>query len=152
MATKQEIIEAAFSELGLAGYASDMQPEETQDAMKKLDRLMAMWAGMGIRIGYSGSGGDVSDQMQTPAWADDAIALALAIRVAPSFGKTPSMETKIAARVALTVVQSKCAQPGQKPIIGYSGAGYGGMYSQLRPPVADIQLGNDSTLDFMGDY
>jgi P22 tail accessory factor len=152
MSTKRQIIDGAFSELGLAGYAVDLQPEERQDAMRKLDTMLAMWAGKGIRLGYSGGAGDLADEMTTPLWADDAIQLGLAIRIAPSFGKVPSAETKTALREAMQVVLSKCVIPSNKPLVGYAGAGRYSTYSQNVAPAADIALGNDGVLDFTGDW
>lgn len=152
MATKLQIIEGAFSELGMSGYSVDMQPEEKQDALRKLDTMLAMWAGKGIRLGYSGADGNQDDAMQTPLWADDAIQLSLAIRLAPSFGKTPSVETKIAAREAMAVVYGRCIQPSNKPIPGYAGAGRGWTYAQNAQPLPEIDLGNSGVLDFEKDW
>lgn len=147
MATKREIINAAFGELGLSGYAVDMQPEEQADALRLLNAMLSMWTAGGLRLGYAGAGTDLSEDMGTPPWADEAIALGLALRLAPSFGKAVSAETRTAAKAALTFIQSKCAQPSTRPMAGYAGGG-----RQITLPVAPIDLGNDASLDFIKDF
>ena len=48
--TKRQIIEAACEEIGLANYAFDMQPEQLQAMMRRLDAMMAEWNAKGIRL------------------------------------------------------------------------------------------------------
>ena len=142
--SKRQIITAAFSELGLASYAFDLQPEDLQDALQKLDAMMATWGGRGIRIGYSGGdgSGEISNPTEVPAWADEAMSLGLALRLAPGYGKTPSLETKIAAQQAFMTVLNKVSQPRVRSLVGYAG-----VRSQLSAQPEGIQTGNDGLLD-----
>jgi hypothetical protein len=50
--SKRQFISAAFEEIGLASYVFDLQPEQLQSAMRRLDAMMADWNGKGIRLGY----------------------------------------------------------------------------------------------------
>ena len=52
MPTKQSLVNRAFSNIGIASYVFDISPEEIQDAVTRLDDMMAEWDGQGIRIGY----------------------------------------------------------------------------------------------------
>lgn len=144
---KRKIIDGAFEEIGLRGYDLDLQPEQMMAALRKLDAMMATWAGSGIRIGYAGGDGegDLDVETDCPVWADDAMVLGLAVRLAPSFGKVPSAETKSMAAAAHRVVMNKTAQPSNRPVSGYGGNGY-----RIPVPAPDITLGNDGTLDLGG--
>jgi hypothetical protein len=50
--TKREIVQNAFEEVGLASYAFDLQPEQFQAGLRRLDNMMATWNSRGLRIGY----------------------------------------------------------------------------------------------------
>jgi hypothetical protein len=50
--TKRQFISAAFEEIGLASYVFDLQPEQLQSALRRLDAMMADWNAKGIRLGY----------------------------------------------------------------------------------------------------
>ena len=49
---KRQFISAAFEEIGLASYVFDLQPEQLQSALRRLDAMMADWNAKGIRLGY----------------------------------------------------------------------------------------------------
>jgi len=63
--TKREIVTNAFEEVGLASYAFDLQPEQLQAGLRRLDNMMATWNSRGLRIGYpltnSPAGSDLDD-------------------------------------------------------------------------------------------
>jgi len=113
--TRRQYIEAAFEELGLAEYTFDMQPEQYQGAARRLDSMLLDWNGRGLRLGpnISGSvaGAELNTDMGIPDIANEAIILNLAIKLAPSYGKTPSPDTKAGARSALNTVFGRFAQP-----------------------------------------
>jgi hypothetical protein len=102
--TKRQIVENAFEEIGLAGYAFDLQPEQLQAALRRLDTMMATWNAQGIRIGYplpsSPGTSDLDASTGVPDAAVEAIVGNLAVRIAPLFGKTVSPDTKASARRA----------------------------------------------------
>jgi hypothetical protein len=44
--TKREFVVQAFSEIGLASYVYDLQPEQLQTALNRLDSMLATWNGL----------------------------------------------------------------------------------------------------------
>lgn len=99
--TKRQIIEQAYEELGLAAMFYDLQPEQLESARRKLDTLVAGWSSKNIQIGYplpsEANSSDLDQQTNVPDYAVPALYLNLAIKIAPSFGKTVFPETKQAA-------------------------------------------------------
>lgn len=99
--TKRQFIEAACEEIGLANYVFDMQPEQLQAALRRLDAMMAEWNAQKIRVGYpvpkSPEDSSLSEETGVPDSAWQAIVSNLALRLAPTYGKTPMPETKEAA-------------------------------------------------------
>ena len=92
----------AFEEIGLANYNFDLQPEQFQSGLKKLDTMMARWNKNGIRIGYplssSPSTSNLNEDTNVRDSSLEAIYKNLAVRIAPSFGKVLSIDTKIEAK------------------------------------------------------
>lgn len=115
--TKQQLIEEAFSELALAGYVFDLSPEEMQTALRRLDSMLATWNGKGIRLGYplpsSADGSNLDDDSNLPDAAIEAVYLNLAVRLAPSYGKQLSQDTRNSAKAAYDVLMSRAAMPPQ---------------------------------------
>lgn len=95
--TKGQIVRAAFAELGLSSYDVDLAPEELDAALNELDLMMASWAVQGVQVGYLlASNPDDSDLKQDsglPLSAIGAVKLGLAVRIAPSKGKSVSPHT-----------------------------------------------------------
>ncbi len=116
--TKRDYIKAAFEEIGLASYAYDLQPEQLEGALKKLDAMIASWNGKGIRLGYlipsSPGDSDLDSDSGVFDYANEAVILGLAVRLAPGFGKTVSPDTKKNARAAYNVMTSKSAIPAER--------------------------------------
>ncbi|MCA8326125.1 packaged DNA stabilization gp4 family protein [Burkholderia cepacia] len=101
MSTKQELVEDAYEELGLAGYVFDLTAEELQTGLRRCDRLGAEWDAMGIRIGYNIGGrdcSDLSDHSGVPDWAENAFITNLAMSLASTIGKQAAPSTILAAR------------------------------------------------------
>lgn len=127
--TKRQFIESAFDEIGLASYAYDLQPEQLQSALRRLDAMMATWNNKGIRIGYplpaSPEDSDLDTETGVPDAANEAIYLNLAIRIAPGFGKQVSIDTKKSARDGYIGLLSKTSsiQEQQLPSTTPVGAG-----------------------------
>jgi hypothetical protein len=113
--TKRDIIAQAFEEIGLAGYTFDLQPQQLEGALRRLDAMMATWNGKGLRLGYplpsSPGSSDLDQDAGVPDSALEAMALNLAIRIAPGYGKTVSPDTKISARSAYIQLMARAAKP-----------------------------------------
>jgi hypothetical protein len=154
--TKRQLIEAAHAELGLQDYVFDLPAEQLQLALRRLDAMMAEWNGYGIRLGYaipgSVEGGDLDIEAGVPDRAWEAIVTNLAIRLAPSFGKQVSPETKGAAERGLNLLMARVLPPEMKLGQIPAGAGNKPWRVNLDPfllPEADaIQAGPDGDMEF----
>lgn len=113
--TKRQYITEALEELGLASYVFDMQPEELQSGLRKLDALIAQWNTKGLRLRYpipsTVAESDLDTDTGIPDLATEAVVCNLALRIAPSYGKTPSPQLMLAAKWALNSVMAVYAQP-----------------------------------------
>ena len=126
--TKRQFVLQAFEEIGLANYTFDLQPEQLNSALYKLDAMLATWNGLGIRLGYplpsSPQEGTLDTQTNVPDSANEAIYTNLAIRIASGFGKTVLPDTKITARAAYLVLLQRATLPQEMQVRGLpSGAG-----------------------------
>ena len=113
--TKRQFVEQAFEEIGMASYALDLQAEQLQAALRRLDSMMATWNGKRIRVGYpipsSPENSDLDEETTVPDYAVEAIYTNLAIRIAPTVGKTVPIETKRAARSAYDALLARATKP-----------------------------------------
>ena len=107
--TKREIIDDAFTELGLGN--DSMNPSYYQQAMYKLDNMMALWSKYNIIFDpvypqpTSKTGGDLDSETNAPLEVNKAMSLKLAMEIAPLFGKTISPDTKAVADIAFKAVR-----------------------------------------------
>lgn len=157
-ATKRQFIADAFTEAGLAGYIFDLQPEQLETALRRLDTMLASWNAKGIRLGWPLPGSpecsDLDDETNVPDAANEAIILNLAIRIAPSFGKTVAAETKVFAKQAYDQLLAIAAAPGQRQFPGTlpSGAGNKSWRTNgspfTRSPCDPLLAGPDGPLTF----
>jgi hypothetical protein len=150
--SKLDVIRQAFSEIGKGAQEFDLQPEDLQTALRKLDAMMATWGGtLGIRIGFAGGDGkgDLGKDTTVPDWAYEALYTNLALRLCPDYGKTPSPLTLINAKAAMDAVRVRTVQPGRRRIQGYAGAGNSCWGAQSLPVEIDpVATGPDNTLTF----
>jgi hypothetical protein len=122
MWTKQDLIEQAFAEIGLAVDVFNVAPEQLARALNSLDALMATWHAKGLRLGYAlpstpGSS-NLDDDSGLPDGANEAAFLNLALRIAPSVGKQVLPATQIAAKEALDVLMLGAAFPASQQLPG----------------------------------
>ena len=156
--SKRQFIAAAFDEIGLATYAFDMQPEQFEAALRRLDAMMADWNGKGIRLGYplpdSPQNSDLDSKSEVPDAAFEAIICNLALRIAPSYGKQVSQQTAIAARSAYQTLLSRATMPPEMQLPGSMPSGAGNkpwrVYDEpfLRRPVDPVMAGADGALNY----
>jgi len=118
--TKREVVTNAFEEIGLANYVFDLQPEQLQAGLRRLDNMMATWNSRGLRLGYplpdSPGGSDLDEETGVTDEAIEAMVANLAIRIAPLFGKTVSPDTKSAARGAYMALLNRRTNTLEKRI------------------------------------
>lgn len=155
--TKRQFVTQAYEEIGYASYAYDLQPEQLQAGLRRLEALMSTWNGRGIRLGYPLSSNPDNAELDVnsnvPDSANEAIYTNLAIRIAPIVGKTVSMETKQAARSAYMELLSRFAKPEEQQLPGTMPSGAGNKpWRQDQPflpgPEDQIDAGNDGPIQF----
>lgn len=110
---KRDLVEAAFEEVGLAAYSFELQPEQLQSALRRMDAMVAEWVERGLQIGYNATG-DIDADSGIALSANAAVYLQLALRISPSLGKIPAPETKAAASAAMDTLYIAAAQPLQR--------------------------------------
>ena len=155
--SKRQFVEAAFEEIGLASYVFDLSPQQIESACRRLDAMMASWNALGIRLGYPLPGSpqitNIDEQTFVPDSAYEAIITNLGVKIAPSYGKTVSVDTKITAKQTYDTLLSRAAMPieQQLPDTMPEGAGnkpwrYDNPYMQR--PVDPVLAGQDGPLDY----
>lgn len=123
MTTKGELIGDAFAELAIASYVFDLEPDEQQMALRRMDAMLALWESKGIRLGYA-YGGDLSTDAGLPQYAHEAVIASLAVRLAPGFGKTVSAQTLTAVKSGYDGLVARSAFPPEQQLRSLpSGAG-----------------------------
>jgi len=128
--SKRQYIEQAFEELGLAAYLYDLTAEQLNSALQRLDAMMALWATKGIMVGYplvsTPENSNLDQITDVPNWANEAIILNLALKIAPGYGKMVMDQTKVSAKQAYDALMSTTAQTlnMQWPSSMPAGAGY----------------------------
>lgn len=156
--SKRQFVAAALEEIGLAGYVFDLQPEQMQSALRRLDAMMAEWNAKGVRLAYplpgSPENSDIDAESEVPDAANEAIICCLALRVAPSYGKQVSANTLLNAKNAYNTLLSRAAMPPEQQLPGTMPAGAGrkmwqtGLDPFLQSPVDPVQAGPDGILEF----
>lgn len=156
MWTKRQLIARTFGKIGLGVDLFNVAPDDITSALYEMDAMMAEWDAKGIRIGYAlpanPDDSDPDEDSGLPDYANSAVYMALAVRIAPDFGKVMSVDTKAAARSAYDAVVRRIAFPqeqqlpdtlprgaGNKPWLNYN--------SNFFPPQAEtLDVGDDSEL------
>lgn len=153
--TRQDFIDGALEEIGIATFAFDLASEQIQSCGRRLDRMMAEWNAKGVRLGYplpaSPNDSTLNEETNVPDSAWQAITTNLALRIAPMFGKSPLPETKVAARQSWTTLLALFTRPPQMQVRQLpAGAGnkpwrWGNPFTA--PPVEPLTAGPDSELE-----
>lgn len=156
--SKRQFVTAALEEIGLASYVFDLQPEQLESALRRLDAMLAEWNGKGIRLGYplpgSPQDSDLDEPSNVPDSANEAIITNLAIRIAPSYGKQLMTETKTTAKNSYNTLLQRATMPMEQQLPGTMPLGAGNKpwrtYDNpfVRPPVDPLLAGQDSAIDF----
>lgn len=151
---KRDIVKQAFEDIGLASYDFDLQPQQLESALRRLDSMMADWNGRGVRLGYplpsSPDDSDLDQEIGVPDTAHAAMTANLAIRIAPMFGKTAPPETRIEAKSAYLQILAQSVKPVEMQLDNTAipaGAGRKKQGPFLRSPTDPLEVGPDSILD-----
>lgn len=154
--SKRQFVSAGFEEIGLASYVFDLQPDQLEGALRRLDAMMAEWNAKGIRLSYplpsSPQYSNIDAQSEVPDAANEAIILNLACRIAPAYGKQVMPDTKTFARNAYNTLLSRATLPMQAQL-GAMPAGAGNKpwrYDNpfLNRPIDPVLAGQDGAIEF----
>ena len=156
--SKRQFVAAAFEEIGLASYAFDLQPQQFESALSRLDAMMASWNALGIRLGYplpsSPQFSDIDAESEVPDSANEAIITNLSVKIAPGYGKQVMPDTKATAKETYNTLLSRAAAPLEQQLPGTMPSGAGNkpwrVYDDpfLRPPVDPVLAGQDGPIEF----
>ena len=153
--SKRQFVEASLEEIGLASYVFDLSPQQVESAVRRLDAQMASWNALGIRVGYPlpGSPQDtgLDDETNVPDAAYEAIITNLGIKLAPSYGKTVSPDTKATAKRTYDTLLSRAAMPMEMQLPASMPRGAGAKaYDDpfVDNPTEPILAGRDGLLEF----
>lgn len=155
--TKRQFVVQAFEEIGYASYVYDLEPEQLQAALRRLDAMMATWNGKGIRLGYpvptSPENSSLDEETGVPDSANEAIYTNLAVRIAPTVGKTTSVETRVAAKASYAVILARATQPQERQLPTTLPAGSGNKPWRnddpfTQPTEDPLSAGDDGPIDF----
>lgn len=160
--SKRQYIEQAFYEIGLAGYMFDLSQEQLQSALRQLDMMMSTWDAKGVALGWpialSPDNSDLDTMAGDHPWANEAIYTNLALRIAPSYGKSVGQDTRTNAKFSYDALLLQAARPRQMQYPGTLPAGAGNKtwrdYDDpfMRQPNDDpLQVGDNGQLEFLGD-
>lgn len=155
--TKQQIIEEAYGELSLHSFVVNLTPEILQRGLRRLDAMMALWNGKGIRLGYglpsSADNSNLDDDSGLPDAAIEPTLMNLAVRLAAGHGKQVAPTTAATAKEGYDALLARAGMPPevQYPRFMPSGAGNKPWRWQrgpfLIPPVDPVDAGGDGPID-----
>lgn len=91
MLTNREIINEAFAEIGLGAYAYNKVAEDYQTGFVRLRGILRQWESEGAAGGFAAGG--IDDDSGVPRDAERGVICALAVDLAPQYGKQPSPNT-----------------------------------------------------------
>lgn len=110
--TKRQLVEQMYVECGLNGWEYDIQPEEKDKALQRLDMLMWEMHGRGLDLDYNfptGIGaGNLDDELGCPDQAFFGLSVLGAQRLCPTMGKVLSRESRETLNNAMKAVRSAC--------------------------------------------
>ena len=154
--TKRQFVEQAFEEIGLASYVFDLQAEQLQAALRRLDSMMARWNALGVRIGYplpsSPEDSDLDTETSVPDAANEAVYTNLAIGIAPTVGKQISPETRSAAGRSYKALLVSNVEIVEQQVSNLPRGAGAKPYRHTRDefldnPTDELAAGNDSLID-----
>ena len=154
--TKGELASGALEEIGIASYEFDISPEQRQSVIRRLDMMMAEWVARFLRLSYpitTSVTPDPNQESNLPDWAGEAVITNLAIKIAPSYGKTVSPETRATAKNAYTTLCGIFSEPKEMQFpSGPKGAGYKSTdFRFTAPPKQHTLEQSDESFDPSGE-
>ena len=156
--TKLQLVQSAFEEIGLPYYGGfTLDPERLENAVHRMDGMVAGWMGRGLQLGYD-FGAGLNDDSGVALSDELAVYMNLAVSIASGLGKIPAAETKSAAATALDSMFIRAAQPQQQQMPASMPRGEGQKPWRTtyypffkRPDVSPLRAPLDDQLDIAKD-
>lgn len=127
--SKRQILNDAFSEIGMAGYLFDLEPEDLQTALNRLDSFIAQWEADGIYTGYLVVDDPDMIDIDSESGIESGLVLPviknLAVEMAPAYGKTPAPKTTGDARKGYSIALRTKTVPAKAANVTVTPAGSG---------------------------
>jgi hypothetical protein len=156
--TKQQIVEEAFGELALHGFVFTLDADTLDSAKRRLDMMLAMWNGKGIRLGYpipsTPDASNLDDDSNLPDWAVEPIVSNLAVRLAAGYGKQIAPTTAMVAKDGYDMLAARFAMPQEVPLptrmpVGAGNKTWRSLNNRfISPPAPQVDAGPDGAIDF----
>lgn len=89
MATVAKVVARALRLIGVNDPSEDPSADDFETAMDAMNAMCTRWEADGLAIGWQNVS-NPSDEMPSPAEADEPIVYQLAVRIAPEYGVMPS--------------------------------------------------------------
>ena len=152
--TKQDIIRGALAEIGVAAYDFDLTPDQQQEALRRLDGVIAEFTRTNVLFPYavpsSPDGGTITDDSGVPDWAIEAVRLSLACRIAPSYGKQAMPGTIAERKTAMNALYARQPIPEKSLDVHSVPAGAGTIWRGGWPENIYLTDTSDSLADATG--
>ena len=150
MKTKIQLASMAFDELRINGITSNADSEDNVLALQSLEQLVSE---LPFDIGWRfESEPDPNSMSGIPLYAESAIYMALAVRIAPRYGKDPAM-IRSQASAAMSALVARVSRPRQisYPTRMPMGLGNRRAYPHSRQfmPIADVAPNSVNTENFV---
>jgi len=113
--TKGEIVNEAFAELALGGQAIDIDPEERQLGLRRLDAMMASWESRGILLSYNFTT-DLDGASGLADGAVEGVWLKLAESIGPTFGKSLPASARVRCKAAYDALLVASVKPAMQQL------------------------------------
>lgn len=115
--TKQNIVESALEEIGVAPYQYNLVAEQLQSGVYRLDALVRTWESKGHFVSYPLTrerlNSSLDDEVNLPAASVEALTLQLASRLAGQYGKQLMPSTAANLTKAMNALDARTTEPMQ---------------------------------------
>lgn len=145
MPTAQDITDNALSKLGVKRGGIAPSADETADAIKVMNAVLAEWQANGIHVRGSQASA-AADETFVPDWAEEALAYKIGFKMAPSFDANISQVFALGMSEAMDAVIQRGVVIGEAQLPPTFPVGAGNRWGQFVSPTFFVNEGfNDIT-------
>lgn len=133
MPTAQDITDNALSKIGVKRGGIAPSADETADAIKVMNSVLAEWQAKGIHVRGSQASA-ATDETFVPDWAEEALAYKVGFKMAPSFDANISQVFAIGMSEAMDAVINRGVVIGEAQLPTTFPVGAGNRWGQFVSP------------------